>query len=97
MGQDGVGICGPLHALECLIEKVKEIALQKKLELKEELTKELATKAGLQVLKAELEARIEKEASKLREEILKLDRKSTIMFLILLFAIILLTRVPWNS
>lgn len=39
-------------------EKVKEIALQKKLELKEELTKELATKAGLQVLKAELEARI---------------------------------------
>jgi len=79
-------------ALESIEEKAKDVALQKKLELKEELTKELATKADLQVLKAELEARIEKEVSKLREEILKLDRKFTIMFLILLFAIILLNK-----
>ncbi|MFN3870714.1 MAG: hypothetical protein ACK4MW_04435 [Aquificaceae bacterium] len=68
--------------------------LEKKLELKEALTKELITKAEfygeigllrqeIQTLKVELEAKIEKE-------ILRLDRKFTIMFLILLFAIIFL-------
>jgi hypothetical protein len=37
-------------------KKAEEIALQKKLELKDELTKELATRACLQLLKAELKA-----------------------------------------
>ncbi|MFN3598753.1 MAG: hypothetical protein ACK4VK_03325 [Aquificaceae bacterium] len=73
------------------------------MELKEELTKELVTKAEfygeigllrqeiqslrqeMQTLRVELEAKIEKE-------ILRLDRKFTIMFLILLFAIIFLNK-----
>lgn len=72
-------------ALGAIEDKAKDIALQKKLELKEELTKELATKADLQLLKIELEAKIEKE-------LLRLDRKFTILFLILLFTIIFLNR-----
>ena len=66
-------------------EEAKEVVIHKRLELKDELTKGLATKADLQLLKVELEAKIEKE-------ILKLDRKFTILFLILIFAIIFLNK-----
>ncbi len=88
--------------LEILEKRAEELAIQKKLELKDELTKELASKADIQVLKAEiqairaemqamehrLEAKIEKVRSELREEILRLDRKFTIMFIILFFTMI---------
>ncbi|MFN3813878.1 MAG: hypothetical protein ACK4SM_04570 [Aquificaceae bacterium] len=63
---------------------------------KEEITKKLVAKAGLQVLKAEIETRIERKVSKLREKIIKLDRKFTIMFLILLFAIIFQRGMLWS-
>jgi hypothetical protein len=87
-------------------KRAEELAIQKKLELRDELTKELASKADIQVLKAEiqtvraemqameerLEAKIEKVRLELKEEILKLDRKFTIMFIILLFAVILVNQ-----
>ncbi len=86
-------------ALGEIEEKAKDIALQKKLELKEELTKELATKADIQLLRAELEAkiereilRLEKEILRLEKEILRLDRKFTILFIILLSALVLLNK-----
>jgi restriction endonuclease Mrr len=92
--------------LEVLEKRAEELALQKKLELKDELTKELASKADIQVLKTEiqavraemqaveerLEAKIEKVRLELKEEILKLDRKFTILFIILLFAVILVNQ-----
>jgi restriction endonuclease Mrr len=92
--------------LEVMEKRAEELAIQKKLELRDELTKELASKADIQVLKAEiqtvraemqameqrLEAKIEKVRSELKEEILKLDRKFTIMFIILLFAVILVNQ-----
>jgi restriction endonuclease Mrr len=92
--------------LEILEKRAEELALQKKLELKDELTKELASKADIQVLKAEiqavraemqameqrLEAKIEKVRSELREEILRLDRKFTILFIILFFTMILVNQ-----
>jgi hypothetical protein len=75
-----------------LDKKSESLAQQKKLELKDELTKELATKADidivnqkLELLKTELEAKIEKEA-------LKLDRKFTIMFIVLAFLIIFINK-----
>jgi predicted nuclease with TOPRIM domain len=49
--------------------KAGEIALQKKLELKDELTKELATKADLIAARAELEGKIEKVRAELEGEI----------------------------
>jgi DUF917 family protein len=49
--------------------KAGEIALQKKLELKDELTKELATKADLITARAELEGKIEKVRAELEGEI----------------------------
>ncbi len=99
-------------------ERSKEVALQKKLELKEELTKELVTKAEfygeigllrqeIRTLRVELEGKIENTRTeleakienvkreleaKIEKEILRLDRKFTIMFLILLFAIIFLNK-----
>jgi hypothetical protein len=75
-----------------LDKKSESLAHQKKLELKDELTKELATKADidivyqkLELLKTELEAKIEKE-------VLKLDRKFTIMFIVLAFLIIFINK-----
>ena len=67
--------------LDVIEKKAESVALQKKLELKDELTKELANKADI----ARLEGKIEKE-------ILRLDRKFTIMFIILFFTIIFLNQ-----
>jgi hypothetical protein len=96
--------------LEILEKRAEELAIQKKLELRDELTKELASKADIQVLKTEiqavraemqameqrLEAKIEKVRLELKEEIFKLehklniiDRKFTILFIILFFTLIL--------
>jgi restriction endonuclease Mrr len=96
--------------LEILEKRAEELAIQKKLELKDELTKELASKADIQVLKAEiqtvraemqameerLEAKIDKVrtelSAKIENEILRLDRKFTIMFIILFFTLILVNQ-----
>jgi hypothetical protein len=96
--------------LEVLEKRAEELAIQKKLELRDELTKELASKADIQVLKAEiqavraemqameerLEAKIDKVrtelSAKIENEMLRLDRKFTIMFIILLFAVILVNQ-----
>jgi hypothetical protein len=85
--------------LEIIEKRAEELALHKKLELKDELTKELASKADIQVLKAEIQAirteiekvRLELEA-KIEREILRLDRKFTILFIILFFTLILVNQ-----
>ncbi len=85
--------------LEVMEKRAEELALQKKLELKDELTKELASKADIQVLKAEIQAiRAEVQAmearleAKIEREILRLDRKFTILFIILFFTLILVNQ-----
>ena len=96
--------------LEILEKRAEELAIQKKLELRDELTKELASKADIQVLKAEiqtvraemqameqrLEAKIDKVrtelSAKIENEILRLDRKFTILFIILFFTLILVNQ-----
>ena len=92
--------------LEVMEKRAEELAIQKKLELRDELTRELASKADLLALKAEmqameakLEAKIEKVRSELREEIFKLehklniiDRKFTIWFIVLFFTLILVNQ-----
>jgi hypothetical protein len=85
--------------LEVMEKRAEELAVQKKLELRDELTKELASKADIQVLKAEIQAvkteiekvRLELEA-KIEKEILRLDRKFTILFIILFFTMILVNQ-----
>lgn len=67
--------------LDVIEKKADAVALQKKLELKDELSKELANKADI----TRLEGKIEKE-------ILRLDRKFTIMFVVLFFTIIFLNQ-----
>jgi len=96
--------------LEVMEKRAEELAIQKKLELRDELVKELASKADIQVLKTEiqavraemqameerLEAKIDKVrtelSAKIENEILRLDRKFTIMFIILLSAVILVNQ-----
>ena len=73
-------------------KKSESLAQQKKLELKDELTKELATKADLILVKTELEAKIDKEVLKLQNDIQKLDKKFTTMFIILAFLIIFINK-----
>jgi len=74
--------------LEVMEKRAEELAIQKKLELKDELTKELASKADLQILRAEIQAM----EAKIEKEILRLDRKFTILFIILFFTLILVNQ-----
>ncbi len=71
--------------LEILEKRAEELAIQKKLELRDELVKELASKADLQILRAEIQAM----EARIEREILRLDRKFTILFIILFFTLVL--------
>jgi len=76
-----------------LIEKKAEaVALQKKLELRDELTKELASKADLLAVEARLEGKIEVVRQEIQTIKTELDRKFTIMFIILFFTVIFLNQ-----
>jgi hypothetical protein len=66
-------------------KKADAVALQKKLELKDELTKELVTKADLLVVKVELEGKIDK---------VKTELNTKLNFLIILMIIALTLMNP---
>ncbi|MFN0050395.1 MAG: hypothetical protein ACKVOU_14830 [Cytophagales bacterium] len=68
--------------------KVDQIATQKKLEIKDELGKELASKADLAVIRSEIEV-VRSQITVLES---RLERKITIYFLILLSVMILLNK-----
>jgi hypothetical protein len=79
--------------------KAGEIALQKKLELKDELTKELATKADLITARAELEGEIKNVRTELEGRIenvrielgARIDRLDLKLNLLILLVVIVLT------
>jgi hypothetical protein len=79
--------------------KAGEIALQKKLELKDELTRELATKADLITARAELEGEIKNIRTELEGKIEKvrielgarIDRLDLKLNLLILLVVIVLT------
>ncbi|MBI4690091.1 MAG: hypothetical protein HY754_07465 [Nitrospirae bacterium] len=93
-------------SLDTIEKKAETVALQKKLEIKEELTKELATKADIARLEGEIKTlrqeihTVRQEIETVRvelkgeigKEILRLDRKFTIMFIILFFTVIFLNQ-----
>jgi hypothetical protein len=86
-------------ALQNIQQKADFSITQKKFELKDELIKELATKADVVKLEGTLKTdivRLEGELKTVRQEIqtimVKLDRKFTIMFIVLLFTIIFLNQ-----
>jgi gas vesicle protein len=56
-----------IASLDVIETKANDTALQKKLELKDELTKELATKGDLREVKIELNAKIDKVRSEIQE------------------------------
>ncbi len=68
--------------LDVIEKKSETIALQKKLELKDELAKELVTKADLQVVKIELEGRMA-----------RLDQKFNFMIVLMIIALTLMNPV----
>jgi len=88
-------------SLDTIEIKANDTALQKKLELKDELTKELATKADLNLVrseilqvKTELRAEIQQVKAELnnkasKSDILNLEWKMKLYFVILLCAIFL--------
>jgi hypothetical protein len=90
--------------LEILEKRAEELAIQKKLELRDELTKELASKADLLALKAEMQAMEERLSAKIElvrreldgkieREILKLEHKLEHKFNIIMFFIIISTLI----
>jgi len=90
--------------LEVMEKRAEELALQKKLELRDELTKELASKADLLALRAEMQAMEERLSAKIElvrkdldgkieREILKLEHKLEHKFNIIMFFIIISTLI----
>ncbi|MBI4746205.1 MAG: hypothetical protein HY786_06645 [Deltaproteobacteria bacterium] len=79
-------------SFEIIEKKADAVALQKKLEIKDELTKELITKAEffgeIRTLRQEMET-LRQEVQTMKTE---LDRKFTIMFIILFFTIVFLNQ-----
>lgn len=75
--------------LETIENKAKDTALQKKLELKDELTKELATKADLQLAETRLNGRIDMVKAEIKAEIQQVEARINIKFIIILVVIIL--------
>jgi hypothetical protein len=83
------------EAIERIENKAEALIAQKKFELKDELTKELATKADILEFKADflefkgvVKADIERVEGKIEAVKLELDHKFMIMFIILLFTTI---------
>jgi hypothetical protein len=58
---------------EAIEKKAEEVALQKKLEIKDELTKELATKADIVRLEGEIKADIARLEGKVKADIARLE------------------------
>lgn len=79
-------------AFTAIEKKAEAVALEKKLEIKDELTKELVTKAEFF---GEMKL-IRQEMQTLRQEMqtvkVELDRKLTIMFVVLFFTIVFLNQ-----
>jgi hypothetical protein len=73
--------------LEVIEKKAETSAFQKKLEIKDELSKELITKAEFY---SEIKRLEDKMTTK--EDMFHLDRKFTIMFIVLFFTIIFLNQ-----
>jgi hypothetical protein len=90
--------------LEVMEKRAEELAIQKKLELRDELVKELASKADLLALRAEMQAMEERLSAKIElvrkdldgkieREILKLEHKLEHKFNIIMFFIIISTLI----
>jgi len=79
-------------SLDTIEKKAETAAIEKKIELKEELTKELITKAEFHSEIKTIRQEMETLRQEIKNELLKLDRKFTIMFIILFFTIIFLNQ-----
>ncbi len=88
-----------VEGLDAIEAKSEALALQKKLELKDELTKELVTKAEFygetRLIRQEMQT-VRQEMQTVRQEMqtikAELDRKFTVMFVILFFTIVFLNQ-----
>ena len=94
-------------SLDTIEKKADETALQKKLELKDELTKELASKGDINLVKAEInlvETRLEGKIEKVRSEIkevrseiqevrseIKVHHAQTRLYFVVLLCVIIIT------
>jgi hypothetical protein len=79
-------------SFKAMENKANDLALQKKLELKDELTKELATKADLQLVRAEIqqvETKLEGKIDLVRSEIKVYHAQTRLYFVVLICVIII--------
>lgn len=100
--EDSRKVAQAIEASLTLIEtRSIEVAQQKKLEIIEELRKELASKEDIESLRRELlavigrvDARIDSLESRMatKADLVQLDKKFTIYFLVLLFAVLIVNK-----
>ena len=78
---------------ENIEEKANGLAIQKKLEVKDELSKELANKSDLNLVETRLDARIQQLNSKMEFNISKLNMKINLLMILMIIIIGLLNPV----
>jgi len=87
--QEKLGKEEAIEFIKALDETIKELSLQRKLELKEELTKELVTKADLR----EETAKLKEEIAEINARLSKLETYIKILIALFLIAIALYSPV----
>jgi len=78
---------------EAMDKKAEAVALQKKLELRDELTKELASKADIATAAAKLEGKMDTVKTELEGKIAKLDQKLNFLIVLMIIALTLMNPV----
>ena len=81
------------ESLSVIKERAEEIALQKKLEIKEELSKELASKADIVLSETSLRAEIKQVELRLNSRIDKLEIKLNFLIVLMIIALTLMNPV----
>ncbi|MEO5361848.1 MAG: hypothetical protein H7843_15635 [Nitrospirota bacterium] len=76
-------------SLDAIEKKDEAVAIQKKAEIKDELTKELATKEDLAKLEGRLNEKVTTIEGRLNERLTAIDWKLKLYFLILIFVTLL--------
>ncbi len=102
--EDALAVAKSIEAsLTHIEERSREIAVQRKLEVKEELKRELrdelATKEDIANVRTELKedianvrAELKEDIANVRAELVRLDKKFTVYFLITIFTVIFLNQ-----
>ncbi len=91
--EDALAVAKSIEAsLTHIEERSREIAVQRKLEVKEELKRELRDELATKEDIANVRTELKEDIANVRAELVRLDKKFTVYFLITIFTVIFLNQ-----